>query len=173
MLNIKEYQWFLLTSKPREEQRSYDNLSNQGFEVFLPKIAKVKKRQGVKSLSLEPLFPNYLFIKLDESEANFNAIRSTRGVANFVRFGLNIATLSESLLTNIKQNIDEGENKSLMDLLSYQQGDKVQVTQGPFKGLEAIYQTTDGLERSILLINMLGQQNKVAIENQRIEKLDS
>ena len=70
-LSINECHWFLLSSKPREEQRGFDNLSNQGYDVFLPKVAKVKKRQGVKSVSLEPLFPNYLFIKLDQNEANF------------------------------------------------------------------------------------------------------
>jgi transcriptional antiterminator RfaH len=60
----------------------------------------------------------------------------------------------------------------LDDLLTYQQGEKVQVTQGPFKGLEAIYKTKDGLERSILLIKMFGQEKEVAVENQAIEKLD-
>ena len=171
MSNTQKNNWFLLTSKPREEQRAFDNLTSQGYDVFLPKVAKVKKRQGVKSVSLEPLFPNYLFINLDQSEANFNAIRSTRGVGSFVRFGLNHAILNDSLVEQIKQNIEGCDNKSLDDLLIYQQGEKVQVTQGPFKGLEAIYKTKDGLERCILLINMLGQQNEVAVENQAIEKL--
>ena len=173
MSNTKVTNWFLLSSKPREEQRGFDNLSNQGYEVFLPKVAKVKKRQGVKSVSLEPLFPNYLFINLDQTEANFNAIRSTRGVGSFVRFGLNYATLSDSLIKKIKQNIEGSDNKSLDDLLTYQQGDKVEVTQGPFKGLEAIYKTKDGLERCILLIKMLGQESEIAVENQAIEKLDN
>jgi transcriptional antiterminator RfaH len=35
MSNIKLTNWFLLTSKPREEQRGFDNLSNQGYEVYL------------------------------------------------------------------------------------------------------------------------------------------
>jgi transcriptional antiterminator RfaH len=66
-------QWFVLTSKSREEQRAFDNLANQGFEVFLPKVSRIKKRQGIKSVALEPLFPSYLFIQLDTNEANFNA----------------------------------------------------------------------------------------------------
>ena len=169
-LSIKEYNWFLLSSKPREEQRGFDNLNNQGYEVFLPKVAKVKKRQGIKSVALEPLFPNYLFINLNPSETNFNAIRSTRGVGSFVRFGLNYATLSDDLVNKIKQNIKGSDTKSLDDLLTYQQGEKIQVTQGPFKGLEAIYKTKDGLERCIILINMLGQESEVAVEKQAIEK---
>lgn len=163
--------WYLLTSKPREEQRAFDNLTSQGHEVFLPKVSKVKKRQGVKSVSLVPLFPNYLFIYLDTVEANFNAIRSTRGVGAFVKFGLNHATIQSNLIERIQKDVqgDEG-NKSLEQLLNFNSGDKVEISEGPFKGLQAIYKAKDGLERSILLVKMLGQENEVAIENHAIDK---
>ena len=172
MSNTNKCHWFLLTSKSREEQRAVDNLTNQGLEVFLPKIAKVTKRKGVKSVSLQPLFPGYLFIHLDQNEANFNAIRSTRGVGSFVRFGVNLATLSEKLIQQIRQNIEGSVNKSLNDLLTYQQGEKVKVTQGPFKGLEAIYKAKDGLERSVLFIKMLGQENEVVAGNHIFDRED-
>ena len=83
MINKSTAKGFVLTSKPREEQRAHDNLTSQGYEVFLPKISKISKRQGKKSVSLAPLFPNYLFINLDPEQANFNAIRSTRGGGQF------------------------------------------------------------------------------------------
>jgi transcriptional antiterminator RfaH len=37
------------------------------------------------------LFPGYLFIQLDEKLENWSPIRSTKGVQNFVKFGLNFA----------------------------------------------------------------------------------
>ena len=166
-----QYQWFLLTSKSREEQRAFDNLSAQGLEVFLPKVASVKKRNGVKAVSLQPLFPGYLFINLYQSEANFNAIRSTRGVGSFVRFGLNQATIDSRIIDDIKQSIaTEKQGKTLDELLDYCQGDTVELTQGSLKGLKAIYQAKDGLERSILMVKMLGQESKVIISNQGFEK---
>ncbi|TRX57203.1 transcription/translation regulatory transformer protein RfaH [Thalassomonas sp. M1454] len=176
MLNAQEYQssqhWYVLTSKPREEQRAFDNLTSQGHDVFLPKIAKVKKRQGIKVVSLEPLFPNYLFIRLDKEQANFNAVRSTRGVGAFVRFGATQATISEQLIEKIKQDTQgEAESKTLDDLIKFNSGEKVEITEGPFKGLEAIYKSKDGLERSILMVKMLGQENEIKIENQVIEKV--
>ncbi|MDG1733832.1 MAG: transcription/translation regulatory transformer protein RfaH [Thalassotalea sp.] len=164
-------QWFVLTSKPREEQRAFDNLTSQGYEAFLPKIAKVKKLKGIKAVSSEPLFPNYLFILLDKQVANFNAIRSTRGVGSFVRFGMNQATIDDSIIMSIKQSLNTGEQeKTLDELLNYSQGEKVEITTGPFKGLQAIYQTKDGLERSILMVKMLGQDNQVVVNNQEFEK---
>lgn len=172
MTNAPQTYWYLLTSKPREEQRASDNLSSQGYDVFLPKISKVKKRQGIKSVSFEPLFPNYLFIQLDPELANFNAIRSTRGVGVFVRFGLKHAQISNTLINTLMQDANvEQQPKSLNELLQYVQGEKVEITQGPFKGLEAIYKAKDGLERSVLLVKMLGQENEVKLENQAIEKV--
>jgi transcriptional antiterminator RfaH len=48
MLNTANPHWYVLTSKPREEQRAYDNLISQGHDVFLPKIAKVEKKKWLK-----------------------------------------------------------------------------------------------------------------------------
>lgn len=167
MSNSTDKKWFVLTSKTRDEQRAFDNLQSQGYTVFLPKISRVRKKQGKKTVSLEPLFPSYLFIQLDNKADNFNAIRSTRGVGHFVRFGLNHATIPNSIIDQIKKDVGETqeEAKTLEELLNFKAGDKVNITEGPLKGLEAVYKTKDGLERSILMVKMLGQENEVAVDN--------
>jgi transcriptional antiterminator RfaH len=106
--------------------------------------------------------------------ANFNAIRSTRGVGSFVRFGLNHAVIGNGIIEDIKKSIaGEKQGKSLVELLAYCQGDTVKLTQGSsLKGLEAIYQAKDGLERSVLMVKMLGQQSQVVVKNQDFEKVD-
>jgi transcriptional antiterminator RfaH len=146
----------------------------QGYEVFLPKIAHVIKKNGLKAVALKPLFPNYLFIQLDKQVANFNAIRSTRGVGSFVRFGLNQATIDNSIIDDIKKSIaDNKQGKTLEELLAYCQGDTVELTQGSLKGLKAIYQAKDGLERSVLMVKMLGQESQVIVKNHDFEKVDN
>jgi transcriptional antiterminator RfaH len=172
MLNAANTHWYVLTSKPREEQRAYDNLTIQGHEVFLPKVAQVIKKKGVKTVALQPLFPSYLFIQLDKQVANFNAIRSTRGVGSFVRFGLNHAVISNGIIEDIKKSVASNkQGKSLAELFAYCQGDTVALTQGSLKGLKAIYQAKDGLERSVLMVKMLGQQSQVVVKNQDFEKV--
>jgi transcriptional antiterminator RfaH len=174
MLNTVSTYWFVLTTKPREEQRAYDNLTSQGYEVFLPKVAKVIKKKSVKTRALQPLFPNYLFIQLDKQVANFNAIRSTRGIGSFVRFGLNQATIDNSIIEDIKKSIaGNKQGKTLAELLDYCEGDTVELTQGSLIGLKAIYQAKDGLERSILMVKMLGQESQVIVKNHDFEKVDN
>jgi transcriptional antiterminator RfaH len=171
MLNTANSHWYVLTSKSREEQRAHDNLVLQGYDIFLPKIAKIIKKKVVKTIALQPLFPNYLFIQLDKQVANFNAIRSTRGVGIFVRFGLNQATIDHSIINDIKQKTVIGnQSKTLDELLDFCQGDSVELTDGSLKGLKAIYQAKDGLERSILMVKMLGQESQLIIKNKNFVK---
>jgi transcriptional antiterminator RfaH len=171
MLCAANSHWYVLTSKPREEQRAYDNLTMQGYDIFLPKIAQVSTNRELKQAAFQPLFPNYLFIQLDKQVANFNAIRSTRGVGSFVRIGLNHAVIDNGIIEDIKKSIDGNkQGKTLEELLAYCQGEIVEFTQGSLKGLKAIYQAKDGLERSVLMVKMLGLESLVIVKNQYFEK---
>ena len=159
-----EFSWFLLYCKPREEQRGLNNLQNQGIEAFYPTIKVEKLRKGIRSTTEEALFPNYLFVKLNPETANFNAIRSTRGIASFVRFGLQHAQVSPSVIEQLKATVVEhsaGCDEHHLPKI----GEPVTINQGIYQGLDAIYQSSDGLERSILLIKMLEQQATLVLKN--------
>ena len=80
--------WYLIKTKPRQERIAIANLENQNYNVYCP-LAKINNKIVV-------LFPGYIFINLDENEENWSPIRSTKGVLNFVKFGLNFAKISDS-----------------------------------------------------------------------------
>ena len=48
---------------------------------------------------------------------------------------------------------------------------KIEIVQGPFKGLKAVFSHTDGIQRSIVLINLLNQQTPTSLSNTQIKKL--
>jgi transcriptional antiterminator RfaH len=99
--------------------------------------------------------------------ANFNAISTTKGIGVFVCFGLNHAVVGNGIIEGFKKSIDGNkQGKSLAELLAYCQGDTVELTQGSLKGLKVIYQAKVGLDRSVLMVNMLGQQRQVVVKNQ-------
>lgn len=79
--------WYLLHCKAGQEARAQTNIDNQGYRCQLMKIARQKILRGKRIQCIEPLFPNYIFIEMDASSANFNALRSTRSVNSSVRFG--------------------------------------------------------------------------------------
>jgi len=160
--------WYVLTTKPRSEKRAQENLQNQGLEVFYPEFENTRLRQGKKTKTIEALFPGYVFINLNTEQANFNSIRSTRGVGAFVRFGMELATLSDTLIDKLKADTEITAKASAEKMLKT--GDKVTITEGPFAGLDAIYQCDDGLERSVLLLQLIQKQSKLVISNTEFEK---
>lgn len=165
-MNNMNSNWYLLYCKGREEQRAVDNLKNQNIESFFVSHSIEKIVRGKKTMKEEPLFPNYVFAKLCSENDNFNSVRSTRGVLNFVKCGIEYIKVPTLLITNLKNYHETVVSQKL------NAGDKLTIKNGPFKGLNAIYQCSNGLERSIILVNILNNQNEVKISNKDIRVIN-
>ena len=164
-------QWFVVYCKSREESRAYQHLLNQGVISFFPKMKKQKLVRGKKTTSEEALFPSYLFINIDQHDNCFTRIRSTRGINDFVRFGGQIATVSDALIEHLKTlchvlNDIEVDTNSLL-----KSGDAVEILKGSFKGATAIFTCEDGLSRSMLMLNILNQQQHISFCNTEMQKI--
>ena len=155
--------WYLLHCKAKQEDRAQLNIENQGYSTYLPKIAGQKILHGKRIECLEPLFPNYIFIQLDDSTANFNALRSTRGVKGFVRFGDGPAKIPDHVMQGIIAIEQHGQQDHAPQPV-FKVGEKVQITEGPFAGFHAIYAITKGEERCLVFLDMLGQQQRIEIK---------
>ncbi len=57
--------WYVIRTKRGNEHRVEANLLNQGIEVFLPLIEAYRDCQGGMVRVIKPLFPCYLFARLD------------------------------------------------------------------------------------------------------------
>lgn len=157
--------WYVIQTKPRQEFRALGNLQNQGFEVFLP-IYRVEKLQRSQiRVKDEPLFSRYLFIRLDQVTSNWGAIRSTRGVSQLVRFGLQTdpSVVDDQVIQFLKVRLENHEQIKA----HFTKQERLLVRAGPFIGLEGFYekltQTDSGDTRALLLIEILGKQQRIAI----------
>jgi transcriptional antiterminator RfaH len=167
MEHIKK-DWYLLYCKGKEELRALMNLENQGYESFFPTM-KVERKVRNKLTCIDVvMFPNYLFVEIDKDIANFNSIRSTRGVIDFVKCGANYTKVPTALVEALKVK-QSYRDKSANGVAVYSEGEKVIIQDGPFKGMEAIYQCKDGLERSVLLINLIHNVTTLCIANAEIK----
>jgi len=89
-----------------------------------------------------------------------------------VGFGTEPLRVPEDLIALIKLR----EHTGLADEVAAsapdvpQPGDKLNILEGPFKGLKAVFSHTDGQQRSIVLINLLNQQTPTSLANTQIKK---
>lgn len=161
--------WYLVYSKPRQEACALENLERQGFECFLPRIAVEKLRRKLIALVQEPLFPRYLFIRLDASQEgrSWNPIRSTTGVSRLVTFGQVPAKVDDQLVAIIRSTVSDASVRQR----HFEPGELVRINDGPFAGLEAVYQMPDGEARVMVLIDILSKKVSLSVEPPSLSKL--
>ncbi|SFC02880.1 transcriptional antiterminator RfaH [Marinospirillum celere] len=147
--------WYVIQCKAKESFRAAENLQNQGYEVFHPYIQVEKLRQGKIRLVEEPLFPYYLFIHLSDVADNWRPLRSTRGVLKLVSFGNKPVKISDQLIAQLRERTQPQPKDYL------KAGEQVLIEEGPFKGLNAIFQSRKGEERVVLLLQLLQKQQRL------------
>jgi transcriptional antiterminator RfaH len=169
-LSTSVWGWYVVHTKPRQELIARENLERQGFEVYLPLWRVEKIRRGRAQWVEEPLFPRYLFIRLDTSQQgrSWSPIRSTLGVSTLVRFGTQPARMADDWVTLLRERQQLLAEKAL-----FEPGDRVVIVDGPFAGIEAIFQTADAERRSLILLEILSKPTAMKIDTGQLRRLEA
>lgn len=159
--------WYLVHTKPRQEDVALANLERQGYECYLPQMRIERIRRRKAEVTTEPMFPRYLFIRLDSSDQgkSWSPIRSTLGVSQLVHFGARAAKVDDTLVHLLRQREQVMPAEAM-----FASGDSVVITDGPFAGIEAIYQTTDAERRAFILLEILSKPVPMQIDVGRLRK---
>lgn len=161
--------WYLVHTKTRQEQCALQNLERQGYRCYLPTLPSEKLRQGLLTVSVEPLFPRYLFIRLGQGDSakSWAPIRSTKGVSRLVSFGVEPAKVDGGLieLLRAQEALVQTEPERL-----FKPGERVCLTEAPFAGIEGIYQMADGERRVMVLIEILSKPVAVRVSPAGLRK---
>lgn len=161
--------WYVIQCKGGESFRATQHLANQGYEVFHPVLEVQKKRRGRLTWVEEPLFPHYLFIRLDRLVSNWRPIRSTRGVLRLVGFGDMPLPVPDSLVAILRQRGRHDDEQTAN--LYFRAGEKVLITEGPFKELQAVFASHKGQERAIVLLELLNRQQRLEMPVDQLRRV--
>jgi len=171
MLHSKQPNWFAVFTKPRQENIALENLVRQGFECFLPLAINPYQRRTIHKPRIEPLFPRYLFLNAIADQQSLGPVRSTRGVNNLVRFGMELAKVPEEVICTIRGRCDSGSGLVRLDPIKVMPGDQVRVFDGPLAGAEGLFKACSGEQRALLLIEILGRPTSVEVNRMMLQKV--
>lgn len=159
--------WYLIHCKPHQDERAQEHLERQGFECFRPLRESARRRQGRNYTVREPLFPRYLFLRLNRVTDNWYPIRSTRGVNQIVRFNEHPLPVRDEIIEKIRARLAG----PLPPQPYLQPGQRVQITEGAFSQLEAIFIASSGDERVVLLLQIMQTEQKLEFPLHSIRKM--
>ncbi|MEQ8228922.1 MAG: transcription termination/antitermination NusG family protein [Rhodospirillales bacterium] len=147
--------WYVVYTHAQKEAVAQQHLTNQGFEAYLPRYnRRCRHARRVYSV-MAPLFPRYLFVRMDPKTQRWRSINGTIGVSYLLSEGPEPLPIDKAVIDAIRAHEDRG----LVQIAppAFAKGQKLCVTDGPFADIEGLFECVDDQQRVVLLLEFMGR----------------
>lgn len=166
-LESGECAWYAVRTKPRREEFAQGHLVRRGVETFLPRIAECGRYRGEPVVS--PLFPGYLFARVDLS-TQYTSVIWSPGVHSMVAFG-DIPVAVDPEVVAFLQDRCKGLGL-IVAVPRFETGQEVRVVEGPLAGLHGVVQEhVSGRTRVRVLMELLRRRTQVTLPMELLESV--
>ena len=161
--------WYVVQSKPREEERARFFLEEKGVDTYLPMIEVVSVR-GLKNLTQEkPLFPGYLFCRFYKKDESLAHVRWTKGVKKILPESVSPIPVENEVVEGIR-SLEQKDGVIRQQPL--QKNDQIRIARGPMKDILGVFEhwtSDDG--RVKVLLKFINYQATVELHHSLVEKV--
>ncbi len=146
-------------------------LQDNIFRIVIPETIEVEVKDGVQKEHKKKMFPGYILVEMNMSDESWYIVRNTPGVTGFIGSsgkGAKPTPLLPQEIDKILANM----GMSRVNLESEMAiGDKVNIVDGPFKGMSGKVDTIDTENNRLnVLIDLFGQETPVEVELFQVNK---
>ena len=153
------------------EQAAQHGISDMFAEVVVPTEEVVEVRRGKKISAERKFFPGYVLIKMDLSDESWHLVKNTQKVTGFLGGGGKPQAISEAEAESIIRQVKEGMEHP-KNAVSYEVGEQVKVTEGPFESFIGTVEEVDEEKRRIkVAVSIFGRSTPVELEFTQVEKV--
>ena len=157
--------WIVIIFKPNQSRKAEENLANQDFTTFFPKI----RFPFNGKIITKDLFPGYGFIKFTKSN-KLVSINSTMGVSRVMGINDSIPQLADSVIAIIKKQLKD-LNSQFAVRRPFKKNDKVIINLKILKNQEAeVINVFNKKESQKLLIKILNSSHVLWVDGKYLEQ---
>ena len=157
--------WYVAKFRVQKEDALMGYLSQNSVQVFSPKVVSPGHNGGKP----EALFPTYLFCYVDPESRTWRIVRWAPGMSYFLSCDGEPAMVPEELVQYLRDRVAQCNDPSYSRHLS--SGDRVIVTEGPFAGLEGVFQRyIPSKERCRILLEVVGRLTSVELPEWEVKE---
>lgn len=157
---IADAKWFALRVRSNFETKVNDSLTQQSIGTFLPTSSEVMQWADRKKTTIRPLFPGYVFARLEPGPQMYTAI-ATRGVVQILPSSHHPVSISDQEIESVRLVI---ASRLHVEACEYVTGDLVTIDSGPLAGVKGIVKRTVGETRVAVSIEMLHRSIFVTLD---------
>ncbi len=155
--------WYLAQTLPKSEHKALVHLKHQRFGVYLPRYLAQRSHARRRDWVAKPLFPGYLFVRLDLGRDRWRAVYSTVGVRTLVSAGDRPLAVPPEVVEEVRAREDDRGFVLLGAGRALRRGDRVRVTEGPFVNTTGLFDCRRDDQRVVVLLSLLGREVRVDV----------
>ncbi len=160
--------WYAVYVRSRHEFSVQAQLQHFNIENYLPAVERLSRWKDRKKLVTFPLFPGYLFVRIENRKEAFLSVLKIPGVVKFL-----------SLRPGPPDPVPDAQIEGLKNLVAcgrdiepyhyLKQGQRVRIKWGPLAGVEGVLVEKRGQQMLVLAIDILQQGASVRIDAADVE----
>src|SRR3954451_11335966 len=144
-------------------------LKDKITRILVPVEEETRNRAGRRTTIKRKVFPGYVLIEMELNDQTWYLVKNTIGVTGFVSSGQKPVPLQDQEVANILESLEEGTRKPKP---TWQRGDVVRVTAGPFADFNgSIEEINTDKQKIKVLISIFGRDTPVELDFNQIERM--
>ena len=176
---MEEKQWYVVNTYSGHENKVKEkldmriqsmNMQDYIFQVIVPETVEVELKDGKKKEKVKKMFPGYVLVEMIMTDEAWYVVRNTPGVTGFLGSsgkGAKPFPLFKKEIDKILDIMGISNKEIVVDL---QVGDRVKVTDGPFKlMLGKVLEVDKENSMAKISIDLFGQETTVDVNLTDVE----
>jgi transcriptional antiterminator NusG len=152
------------------DSAAQQGLSDEIAEVMVPTEEVIEIRRGKKVQSEKRFMPGYVLVKMEMTDRAYHLINNTNRVTGFLGPQGKPSPMKDEEVARIMNQVVEGQERP-RSIITFQTGETVNVTDGPFEGFSGMVEEVDqGSSRLKVSVSIFGRATPVELEFTQVAK---
>src|SRR5690606_9820854 len=145
-------------------------LEDEIEDVVVPTEEVIEIRRGKKVQSEKRFMPGYVLIKMDMNDRTYHLVSNINRVTGFLGPRGRPLPMRDEEVARILNQVVEGQERP-RSIITFQTGETVSVTDGPFEGFSGMVEEVDeGTNRLKVSVSIFGRATPVELEFAQVAK---
>jgi len=145
------------------------DMQDKIFNVLVPKEKKIKIHNGKRQVIDEKIYPGYVLVEMQVTDASWYVVRNTPNVTGFIGTGTTPSPMSEKEIEFLQKRMGIEEPKYKIDI---SEGAAIRIVDGPFKEMEGkVTEIDEAKGRVKVLVSLFGRETPVDLDFLQVKKI--
>jgi len=155
------------------EQAERQGLQDKFEDIRVPTEEVVEVYRNKKRIREQRHFPGYVLVKMDMTDDAYHLVKNTPKVTGFLGQQNKPQPVTEREVQRILGQVEEAAQARPRPIISFDTGERVRVTDGPFQSFEGLVEEVDeDRGRLKVAVTIFGRATPVELEYAQVEKVN-